>query len=212
MAYRRRLDWLDKLNENVDFVAKVPPLFRSAAATPDPTTLYRQVNDIALRNVPIDYLEFGVYEGWSIRQWSQLNPHPGSRFVGFDTFTGLPEDWNALRKAGAFDVKGVSPSDTDSRVTFVAGLFQKTLVDFLRGFELRNQLVVHIDCDLYSSTLFCLATLDRHMPPGSVVIFDEFYDVLHEFAAYRDYTAAFMRSWDGIAYTPQYVQVALRLK
>jgi hypothetical protein len=212
IAYRRRLAWLDKLNENVDFVDKVPPLFRSAVLVPDPIALYRQVNDIALTNVPIDYLEFGVYEGWSIRQWSKLNQHPDSRFVGFDTFTGLPEDWNALRKAGAFDVKGASPDEPDPRVSFVAGLFQETLVGFLRGFEAKSQLVIHIDCDLYSSTLFCLTTLDRHMPPGSVLIFDEFYDVLHEFAAYRDYTAAFMRSYDGIAYTPHYVQVALKLK
>jgi hypothetical protein len=203
---------LDKLNENVDFVAKVPPLFRSAVAISEPVALYQYVNDVTLSGAPIDYLEFGVYEGWSIRQWARLNRHPESRFFGFDTFTGLPEDWNAMRKAGAFDVKGVSPRETDPRITFVAGLFQHTLVDFLRTFDLRNHLVVHIDCDLYSSTLFCLATLDRQMPPGTIVMFDEFYDVLHEFAAYRDYSAAFMRSWNAIAYTPQYVQVALRLR
>jgi hypothetical protein len=49
------------------------------------------------------------------------------------------------------------------------------------------------------------------MPAGTVVMFDEFYDVLHEFAAYRDYCSAFLRSGRGIAYTPEYIQVALRL-
>ena len=43
------------------------------------------------------------------------------------------------------------------------------------------------------------------------MIFDEFYDVLHEFAAFRDYSAAFMRQWVGVAYTDAYTQVALRL-
>jgi hypothetical protein len=210
-TYRKRIAWLDRLNENVDFVRGVPALFQSATAVDDPVALYTHVNNVALGNVPIDYLEFGVYEGWSIRQWAGLNRNPESRFIGFDTFTGLPEDWNAMRKAGAFDVKGQPPREDDQRVSFVVGMFQHTLVDFLRTFGLRNQLVVHIDCDLYSSSLFCLATLDRHMPAGTVVMFDEFYDVLHEFAAYRDYCSAFLRSGRGIAYTPEYIQVALRL-
>ena len=211
VVYRNRILWLDRLNENVDFVDRVPALFDDAESVADPVALYRHVIDTNLQNVPIDYLEFGVYEGWSIRQWATMNQHPESRFVGFDTFTGLPEDWNSLRKAGAFDVKGQLPQEGDPRVSFVAGLFQNTLVDFLRTFEFRNRLIIHIDCDLYSSTLFCLATLDRHMQPGTVVMFDEFYDVLHEFAAYRDYSDAFMRTWRGLCYTPQYVQVALSL-
>jgi hypothetical protein len=212
LAYRRRISWLDKLNENVDFVARVPQLFRTAHAVADPVSLYQHVSDVAIGGAAVDYLEFGVYEGWSIGQWARLNRHPESRFVGFDTFTGLPEDWNAMRRAGAFDVQGAAPRQDDPRVSFVAGLFQATLVGFLRSFEPRHQLVVHLDCDLYSSTLFCLAALDRHMPRGTIVVFDEFYDVLHEFAAYRDYSAAFMRTWSGIAYTPQYVQVAMRLE
>jgi hypothetical protein len=211
VAYRSRIGWLDRLNENVDFVDRVPPLFTAAQAVADPLALYRHVNSVTVGNIPIDYLEFGVYQGWSIQQWANLNTHPDSRFVGFDTFTGLPEDWNELRKAGAFNVNGNLPPATDARVSFVAGLFQHTLVDFLRNFHFRNQLIIHIDCDLYSSTLFCLATLDRHMPPGTVVMFDEFYDVLHEFAAYRDYSDSFMRTWQGLCYTPEYVQVALRL-
>jgi methyltransferase family protein len=196
LAYSRRLEVLDRLNENVDFVAMIPPLLRTAEEVADPVALYSHVSTTTLQDTAIDYLEFGVFEGWSMSQWTALNRHPDSRFVGFDTFTGLPEDWNLWRKAGAFDVSGRWPD---------------TLVDFLRTFEVKNKLIVHIDCDLYSSTLFCLATLDRQMPSGTVVIFDEFYDLLHEFAAYRDYSAAFMRSWRGIAYTPGYIQVALSL-
>src|SRR5919108_1860709 len=104
LVCRRRLTLLDKLNNNIDFTAIVPPAFASAQHFVDRDSgshsavrarkieLYRYVNDVALRNVPVDYLEFGVFRGWSMQQWLQINKHPESRFVGFDTFTGLPED------------------------------------------------------------------------------------------------------------------------
>jgi hypothetical protein len=54
-------------------------------------------------------------------------------------------------------------------------------------------LIVHNDSDLYSSTLFCLTTLDRIIAPGTIVIFDEFGDVMHEFRALQDYLASYRR-------------------
>src|SRR5271170_2865109 len=42
----------------------------------------------------IDYLEFGVHRGHSIRYFASQNESADSRFFGFDCFTGLPDDWN----------------------------------------------------------------------------------------------------------------------
>jgi O-methyltransferase len=209
--YRRRIALLDRLNENVDFFATIPPSFASAERVAERRSLYRFVNDVALNHEPVDYLEFGVFEGDSIRQWLQVNSHPASQFVGFDTFRGLPEDWTNEKRAGTFDVHGKLPQLHDSRARLVPGLFQQTLPETLKGFRFTHRLVVHIDCDLYSAALFCLASLDPFMPAGTIVIFDEFYDVLHEFAAFRDYSAAFTRQWRGLAYTDGYTQVALCL-
>jgi hypothetical protein len=44
-------------------------------------------------NVPLLYLEFGVFQGRSIGRMAERFPHPAARFVGFDSFEGLPEDW-----------------------------------------------------------------------------------------------------------------------
>lgn len=165
---------------------------------------------------PIDYLEFGVYQGGSIKHWVTANTHPDSRFVGFDTFEGLPEQWKRINdKMGrsAFDVGGALPDVTDSRVSFVKGLFQDTLGGFLETFEPRSRLVVHCDADLYSSTLFTLTRCADILVPGSIVVFDEFSSVLNEFAALADFCSAYRRDYDVIAATSEYfAQIAIRMR
>ena len=107
-----------------------------------------------------------MFMGDSINEWINLSISPhSSRFYGFDTFTGLPEHWFKYFSKSAFNVAGKIPEILDSRVTFVKGLFQDTLGNFLNGFNRKNRIVVHIDADLYSSTLFVL--LSMNSPNGS---------------------------------------------
>ena len=179
-----------------------------------------QLHDYVQRDIvgdkPIDYLEFGVYEGGSIKRWVSINTHPESRFVGFDTFDGLPERWIRIddrMERSAFDTGGTIPRVDDSRVSFVKGLFQDTLADFLATFATRSTLVMHCDADLYSSTLFALSMCDQLLVPGSIVIFDEFSSVLNEFAALADYCSAYRREYEVLAATSEYfAQIAIRMK
>ena len=98
-----------------------------------------------MRRTAIDFLEFGVYTGHSIRFWSEMNRDPQSRFIGFDSFEGLPEDWLGNYTKGTFDVGGAVPQIEDERVSFVKGWYQNTLPGFLKGFTPRSRLVVHND-------------------------------------------------------------------
>jgi hypothetical protein len=129
-------------------------------------------------------------------------PDPDSRFVGFDSFEGLPEDWQQVGgrvDADVFDVGGELPEIDDPRVSFEAGWFQDTLPPFLERFETERQLVVHCDADIYSSTLFVLTQCDQILVPGTIVVFDEFASVLNEFRALGDYCAAYRRDYDVLA-------------
>jgi hypothetical protein len=131
------------------------------------------------------YLEFGVYEGYTLRRWAKLLTNPASSLHGFDSFEGLPENWDVLRPKGTFDVKGVIPKYDDPRVRLHQGWFEDTLPHFV--LPPHDRLVIHIDADLYTSTKFVLNTLRDAIVPGTVIIFDEFCDRLHEMKAFDEF-------------------------
>ena len=155
----------------------------------------------------IDYLEFGVHRGHSIRHFAIENRSAESRFFGFDCFTGLPEDWNADYKRGHFDTGGRLPEIPDARVRFVVGLFQAP-PKFVAEFKTNNKIIVNIDCDLYSSALYCLTKLDAVLPSGAIIIFDEFGSVLHEFRAVHDYLASYRRAFRVICSHDSFYTIA----
>ncbi len=180
--------------------------------------MYEWLNQSIIGNGAMTYLEFGVFQGDSIRRWSELNTHGDSRFWGFDTFTGLPEKWEMFSGPladGFFDVGGNFPQIKDGRVKFVKGLFQQSLPSFRGTFQESGQLVVHIDADLYSAALYVMTYMNDSLKPGTILVFDEFSSILHEFRALEDYCAAYMRKYEVLAAVRSpvdyYSQIAIRL-
>ncbi len=124
------------------------------------------------------FLEFGVWQGASIKYISSKFNDDGNQFFGFDSFIGLPEDWHTMTnivKKNSFSVNGKQPIIKDKRVKFIKGWFQNTLPPFITNInkKIKRPLIVHYDSDLYSSTLFCLMEVDRLKVPY-LAIFDEF--------------------------------------
>lgn len=121
------------------------------------------------------HLEFGVYEGQSINAAAKVKPE--TTFYGFDSFQGLPVDWELggkYVKADRFDLKGVLPK-VRTNVKLVAGYFEDTLKPWLLSH--REAIgFLHVDCDIYPSAFYVLETLDRHIRPGSILLFDELVD------------------------------------
>ncbi len=148
-------------------------------------------------NNEILYLEFGVCNGDSFKRWVCINKNVNTKFIGFDTFSGLPEDWGSVKK-GAFSTNGQIPQFDDSRVAFEVGLIQDTLPDFLEKMKsnLNGRIIVHIDVDLYNASLYTLILLNPYFKKGDIVIFDDFHTLTktaHEFRAYLDYVSLFNR-------------------
>jgi len=160
---------------------------------------------------PIDYFEFGVAGGYSFKWWLQHNTDPGSRFYGFDTFEGLPEKWGAFEK-GSMAYAMDSLQITDSRASLHKGLFQESLPPFLDGYEAKNRRLIHLDADLFSSTIFTLSQLYRFLKPGDILLFDEFAVPQHEFLAFKIFTESFYVDYDVIGAANNYLFVAVKIK
>ncbi len=188
---RRPFPAVEKINAH----ARAAKWFRDQSDLPnfpERSALYSYIRSRCIGSEPIDFLEFGVYRGATIEEWTSLNVNPDSRFYGFDSFEGLPDKWERA-EAGLFSTRGEVPKVNDPRVKFVKGWFNETLPEFLSTFLPKSRLVIHYDADVYSSTLYVLTELDKISIPETIVIFDEFRSPLDEFRAFHDYLSAYRR-------------------
>lgn len=144
-----------------------------------------------------DFFEFGVFQGYSAKFFAEkMNKFSisSSTLHLFDSFQGLPEgeekDNQAYEyKAGSW-VKGsmgvpkgseeylrkrLSKILSEKRVHVVKGFFEETLEKYREEKGPLKATLVHLDCDLYSSSKLVLEWLLTHeiMQDGTIVIFDD---------------------------------------
>jgi hypothetical protein len=120
------------------------------------------------------FMELGVFTGHTL---SLINQNTENTIVyGFDTFSGLPEDWaessgNILYNKNAFATS--IPVDTDKN-TFIVGKVEDTLLDFLKE---KNQKIkfIHLDLDLYSASRYALNTIFDYLEDEAIIVIDDVY-------------------------------------
>jgi len=155
-------------------------------------------------------LEFGVASGRTVNHLASLRP--AQQVFGFDSFKGLPEAWRPGFGKGRFAQR--LPA-VRTNVTLVEGLFEDTLADFLAGQQDDPVALLHIDCDLYSSSRFVLATLAPRISRGTIIVFDEYFNYPgwrhHEFKAFSEFVAAFDHAYDYLGLVPDHQQVCVQI-
>ena len=157
---------------------------------------------------PIEYLEFGVFEGYSIKWWLSRVGHRDALFFGCDSFEGLPEAWADVGE-GHFDTGGQPPAPELERCAYIKGYFQCTVPGFVRNVLSDRRHVIHLDADLYSSTLLVLTQLGPYLRPNDVLIFDEFLAWNDEFRALQNFLAALPLEYRVLGRTVKGNQVAI---
>src|SRR5438552_6346204 len=118
------------------------------------------------------FLEFGVEKGASANFIARLIGAGNEPAVlhAFDSFEGLPESWDStFETTGKFTVSGKIPRLL-SNVEVHKGWFEHSLPGFRQANEGSTISLVHIDCDLYSSTRTVLEQLGGLLLPGSIVV------------------------------------------
>lgn len=171
--------------------------------------LYQYVSHkFALDINSFDYIEFGVAGGHSFRWWVSNSSNKDCRYFGFDTFEGLPESWGTFNKS---DMASSIPVIDDERVKFFKGLFQDTVPGFLREYRQTEgkMKIIHLDADLFSSTLYALTSMAPYLRKGDLLIFDEFNVPNHEFLAFRMFTESYYIKTSLIGAVNNYLQVGL---
>jgi hypothetical protein len=184
---------------------------RDAAAYKTRLALHRAMLK-EVRNKDGLYLEFGVYKGDSINHFAEASPDV--IWYGFDSFEGLPEAWTLGAKAGAFSIGGNLPP-VRSNVRLIKGFFEDTLPDFVAQHHSANIVLLHIDCDLYSSTVTILKNVGDMLKPGSIILFDELINYhgweQGEFKAFMEFVAERNFAFEYVAYNRTGGQVAVRI-
>ena len=68
------------------------------------------------------------------------------------------------------------PYFKEKNIKIIKGVFEKTLSSFIVKNQEMTFDLVHIDCDLYESTIFILNKIQANLNKnGFILIFDEFY-------------------------------------
>jgi methyltransferase family protein len=165
----------------------------------------------ALSLAPADGMacEFGVFGGSTLKTIAAARS--GQEVYGFDSFRGLPEDWRPNIPAGAFHAEEVPEVDG---ATIVPGWFDDTLPGFLAEHP-GPVSFLHLDADLYSSTRTVLDLIGGRLRPGTVVLFDEYFNYpgweRHEHLAWREFVDRTGVSFDYVCYTSNNEQLAVRI-
>ena len=98
-------------------------------------------------------------------------------------------------------------------VELLQGLFVDTIPPFLSSTAHQNVSFIHIDCDLYSSTKTIFNLLGDRIVPGTVIVFDEYFNYpgwrKHEFKAFQEFISARRLSYKYDSFVSRHQQVCV---
>lgn len=155
-------------------------------------------------------LEFGVATGRTLNQFAYWLPD--HVIYGFDGFQGLPEDWTSRMRRGFFARRHLPKVRRNCEL--VVGWFNETLPGFVKRHP-EPVALLHVDCDLYSSTVTILKELRQQIQPGTVIVFDEYMNYpgwqQDEFRAWQEFVQQHQVSYEYIGRVSRHQKVAVRV-
>ncbi len=172
-----------------------------------------------------EIVEYGVARGVSLIHIAKhINlTHAGAEVSqslvhGFDSFEGLPEDWEQPgnpKGSYALERSELEAISFPSNVRIHKGTFDQTIPSFIK--EIGDNLIsfLHIDSDLYTSAKIVLKMLKNKIVSGTIIVFDEYYGYhgweKGEFKAFDEFIKSSDVKFEYIAFNIVGEQVAIRI-
>ncbi len=154
--------------------------------------------------------EFGVHQAESINHIARWKPE--AEIHGFDSFEGLPEEWQSNIGKGAFALATLPKVAPNVRLH--KGWFDQTLPLFSQRFP-RPIAFLHVDADLYSSTKTIFDVLGDQIVPGTIIQFDEYFNYpgwqQHEHRAFREFCEERAVSFEYLGFARCGEQIAVKI-
>lgn len=141
-----------------------------------------------------NFYEFGTFQGQSLKTMGNLKKlyslfYPELKqlkLYSFDSFEGLPQSvnesndpvWEKGQFCGSLNEVKYSLESLSIKAQYIKGFYEESLTSKLSDELVINPpSIIHIDVDLYSSTIVVLKWLDKIALPMSLYIFDDIWAV-----------------------------------
>ena len=156
-------------------------------------------NHLSANDVKGDIVECGVGNGETL-SYMLFNliynkKHSNRKYIGFDSFEGFPEpsdedksprnpekgDWNHTNEKFVIsNLNDLGFEEKDfKKIKFIKGFFERTFQQ--EKDNIKTISLLHIDCDLYSSTKISLETWFDKVEKNGLIVFDEYLNSAYQF-------------------------------
>lgn len=115
------------------------------------------------------WCEFGVRAGRSLH-WL-IDKYPTQVIHAFDSWQGLPQDWD--HGTGKVADMSCEPPIVPEHIQLHKGWFKDT-IPLWKQKNTGPIAFLHMDADIYSSTMEVLTSLNKQIVAGTIITFDEF--------------------------------------
>ncbi len=124
-----------------------------------------------------DFAECGVYQGGTALLLSRVLEDRDASFYLFDSFQGLPKGDHSQDHLAEGMFRATSAAAVGELLQDFRGdlqMLEGWIPETFDGLEDRRFSFVHIDVDLYQSTLSCLEFFYPRLVDGAVMVFDDY--------------------------------------
>ena len=161
--------------------------------------LLQSIKNVIQNRIEGDIVECGVGNGQSLSfilfNLIYSKEHLNRKYIGFDSFQGFPEpseednsrrnpkkgDWSHTNEKfvlGNLNDLGFDDKNY-AKIKFIKGFYENS---FKREYDnIKKISILHIDCDLYSSTKISLETWFSKVETNGIIVFDEYLNAATKF-------------------------------